>query len=85
MLTTTSRLGVAGMVAGLATLMLAGPAAARIPEGAVAHQAKHRTTLAGVLATNSLYAAGCKNGTISDRVAGRDNNNYEYYGTPCST
>jgi hypothetical protein len=28
---------------------------------------------------------GCANGTIGDRTMGGDNNNYDYYGDPCTT
>ena len=81
MLTRAHKAIVVGVVAGLAALLLAGPAAARIPEGG--QTVKHRTAPVSVLAANTVYVNGCKNGTIPDRLTGGDNNNYEYFGAPC--
>jgi len=81
MLTKAQKAILAGVVAGLSALLLAGPAAARIPEGG--QTGKQRAARVGVLMANAVYVTGCKNGTIADRVTGGDNNNYEYFGTPC--
>jgi hypothetical protein len=45
------------------------------------------TTSAGTLRAglNTAYVAGCANGTIGDRTMGGDNNNYDYYGDPCTS
>lgn len=81
MLTRAHKAILPGVVAGLSALLLAGPAAARIPEGGQA--SKHRTARVGVLVANAVYVNGCKDGTVPDSVTGGDNNNYDYFGTPC--
>jgi hypothetical protein len=45
--------------------------------------AKTGGTLRAGLTT--AYVAGCANGTIPDRTMGGDNNNYDYYGDPCTS
>jgi hypothetical protein len=83
MVTGIRRTIVSGVVAGFAAVLLVAPASARIPEGAAARPAHHKTGAPSVLAANSVYANGCANGSIPDSRSGGDNNNYEYYGNPC--
>ena len=33
----------------------------------------------------TAFVGGCRNGTIGDCTKGGDNNNYDYYGDPCTT
>jgi hypothetical protein len=79
---------VTGVVAGFATLFLAAPSWAMLPEGGKggSHSARHLAAVAHpvVSATNKIYAIGCADGTIPGTTGG-DNNNYDYYGNPCDS
>jgi hypothetical protein len=76
---------IAGALAAFATALFAAPAGARLPEGATARPSHQRAAATAASTANSIYAAGCANGTIPDNTTGSDNNNYEYYGSPCSS
>ena len=43
------------------------------------------TKLAGVAVVVCAFVVGCKSGLIGDRAMGGDNNNYDYYGDPCTS
>jgi hypothetical protein len=51
------------------------------------HKVVASAKTAGTLRTGltTAYITGCANGLIGDRTMGGDNNNYDYYGDPCTS
>ena len=55
----------------------------QLPEGG--RTVKHRAAPVSAPAANTAYVNGCKSGTISIALTGRDNNDYERFGAPCGS
>ena len=81
---------IAGLIAVVCAVAVA-PQALASPS-AHSKRSTHRVAVVAAVKTtgalrpglNAAYVTGCANGTIGDRTMGGDNNNYDYYGDPCT-